>query len=410
MEMKQRNSISSLQKWTMYLVAGLFYFYDFILKLIPSIMMENIIHRLDITTNQFGIIEMSFYAIYTPMQLFCGPLLDEYGQKRVLPTVITICLLGSAISAVTTNYTVYIFARFLIGLGSAFAFVTVLKIASEWFSAKIYPLLTGLTTTFGMLGGIFSESVAPLFNQYDQAYFYGAILSFGFVLLIASLIFIKDRESHDDSPFNVWLIMSDVKKAMSYKQIWLAGVIGLSLFSPIQIFVPWAISFFSQDLQVSEIIGGTIASMLFWGTCLFSPLIGWVASKTQNPKRLLIIGNSLALVGMLMALYSAQNGFLTAVLLMFMVGVGVAAQPLVFVYASREVDLHLTATAVAITNFTINLSSLIQPYVGNQLVEVSKQVYSLESWRQALSIIPIILFVNYLFIYCLKEIHYENDD
>ena len=96
-------------------------------------------------------------------------------------------------------------------------------------------------------------------------------------------------------------------------------------------------------------------------------------------------------------------------LLMFATGIGVAIQPLVFVYSSREVDLHLTATAVAITNFIINLSSLLQPYVGNQLVEVSKQVYSLESWRNALSIIPIMLLVNCLFIYMLKEIKYDKE-
>ena len=406
--MCQKSSISNSRKWAMYIVASSFYFYDFILKLIPSIMMENIIKRLSISTEEFGYVELSFYAIYTPMQLLCGPLLDEYGQRKILPFVIGLCLIGSMISAVTTNYTVYIIARLLIGMGSAFAFVTVLKIASEWLPEKIYPLLAGLTTTFGMLGGIVSESIAPLFNKYDQIYFYSIIVVIGLLLLIGSIIVVKDREDHEQNGLNIRLILNDIRQIISKKQVLVAGLIGMCMFAPIQIFVPWAISFFSQDLGVNELAGGNITSMIFWGACIFAPILGWIAGKIEKKRRLLLFGNILSLIGMTMILYSAQTNIWTSMLLMLITGIGVAIQPLVFVYSSREVDLHLTATAVAITNFIINLSSLIQPYVGKQLIEVSEQVYSLESWRNALCIIPIMLLINCLLIFMLKEIKYDK--
>ncbi|MEC8882155.1 MAG: MFS transporter [Pseudomonadota bacterium] len=409
MTMSQKNSISNSQKWAMYVIAASFYFYDFILKLIPSIMMENIIERLSISTQEFGYVELSFYAIYTPMQLLCGPLLDEYGQRKILPSVIAVCLIGSIISALTTNYTFYIIARLLIGMGSAFAFVTVLKIASEWLPKKIYPLLAGLTTTFGMLGGIVSESIAPLFNQYDQIYFYSIIVVIGSLLLIGSICVVKDREDHEQNGLDLGLILNDIKQIMKKKQVWIAGTVGMCMFSPIQLFIPWAISFFAHDLGTSELVGGNIASLLFWGACVFAPILGWIAGKIEKKRNLLFLGNVCSLAGMTMILYSAQTNIWTSMLLMFITGIGVAIQPLVFVYSSREVDLHLTATAVAITNFIINLSSLIQPYIGNQLIEVSKQVYSLESWRNALSIIPIMLLVNCLLIYMLKEIKYDKE-
>ncbi len=401
---------SHLQGWIMYAIAAFFYFYDFILRLIPSIMMENIIERLQITTNQFGILELSFYIVYTPMQLLCGPLLDEYGAKRVLPGVITLCILGSILSAITKNYYWYLMARTLIGFGSAFAFVCVLKIASEWLPKKNYPFLAGLTTTFGMLGGIFSESVAPAFNQFDQTYFYSGIVVIGAILLILSMIFIEDKESHDDSEFDLKLIIKDIKLVLTKSQIWVAGLIGLAMFSPIQLFVTWAIKFFQQDLGTTEILAGNITSMLFWGACTIAPISGWIAGEITHKKRLLFIGNSVALLGMVGILYSAHTDVLSAMILMFIVGAGIATQPLVFVYATRQVSLHLTATAVAATNFIVNLSSLLQPYIGSQLIEISKQVYSLESWRYALSIIPALLAVNLIAIMCLKEIQYDEND
>ena len=394
--------------WIMYSIAAFFYFYDFILKLIPSIMMENIISRLDITTNQFGVLELSFYAVYTPMQLFCGPLLDEYGAKRVLPSMIGVCLIGSIMSGWTHSYNIYLLSRLMIGFGSAFAFVSVLKIASEWLPRRLYPFLSGLTTTFGMLGGIFSEAIAPLFNQYDQRYFFTGICIIAALLIVLSILFIEDGESHEDSVFDIKLILSDIGTVLSKPQIWLAGMIGLCLFTPIQLFVTWAIRFFSQDLNVNEVVAGNITSMLFWGACVFAPLAGLIACKINKKKNLLYVGNTVALVAMLLTLYSAHVDWISAMLLMFLVGTGVAVQPLVFVYASRQVHLHLTATAVASTNFIINLSSLAQPYVGSQLVETSKQVYSLASWRNALAIIPLLLLVNYVFIIFLGEI--QNDD
>lgn len=402
--------ITRAHAWTMFVVAASFYFYDFILKLIPAIMMNNIMNRLQIGPNQFGMVELSFFAIYTPMQLFCGPLLDEYGAKRILPSVIALCLVGTAISGYTSDFYTYVFARLLIGFGSAFAFVSVLKIASEWLPKRYYPFLAGLTTTFGMLGGIFSESIAPAFNQYHQFYFYSLIISVGIILLVLASVTIEDKESHDDTPLDATLILKDIWTVLRKPQIWIAGLIGMAMFSPIQLFVAWAIQFFQQDLGTSEITAGNITSMMFWGACIVAPLFGWLAGEIADKKRLLLIGTTLSLGGMLAILFSAQTGIISSMILMFIVGSGIAAQPLVFVYASRQVSLHLTATAVAVTNFIVNLSSFLQPYIGGQLVEVTKHSYDLTSWRNALSVIPVLLVINYLFIFKLDEIQYDSDD
>ena len=402
--------ITRAHAWLMYIVAASFYFYDFILKLIPAIMMNNIMNRLQIGPNQFGMVELSFFAIYTPMQLFCGPLLDEYGAKRILPSVIALCLVGTMLSGYTSDFYTYVFARLLIGFGSAFAFVSVLKIASEWLPKRYYPLLAGLTTTFGMLGGIFSESIAPAFNQYHQFYFYSLIIIVGVVLFILAVMTIEDKESHDDTPLDASLLLKDIWTVLRKPQIWIAGMIGMTMFSPIQLFVAWAIQFFQQDLGTTEITAGNITSMMFWGACVIAPLFGWLAGEITHKKRLLIVGTTLSLGGMLAILFSAQTGVISSMLLMFVVGCGIAAQPLVFVYASRQVNLHLTATAVAVTNFIVNLSSFLQPYIGAQLVEVSKHSYDLTSWRNALSIIPALLAINYLFIYKLDEIQYDSEE
>ena len=206
---------------------------------------------------------------------------------------------------ITATFYTYVFARLLIGFGSAFAFVCVLKIASEWLPRKHYPFLAGLTTTFGMLGGIFSESIAPMFNQYHQVYFYSVIIGVGIILLLLALVTIKDKTSHDDTPLDAMLLLKDIYTVLRKRQIWTAGIIGMAMFAPIQLFIAWAIPFFEQDLGVTEVVGN-ITSMLFW-VPVVAPLFGWLAGEITHKKRLLLVGNTPSPIGMLAVLFSARQ-------------------------------------------------------------------------------------------------------
>ena len=155
-------------------------------------------------------------------------------------------------------------------------------------------------------------------------------------------------------------------------------------------------------------MAGQVTSMLFWGMVIGAPINGWLASQMDNKKKLLFVGSICACIGMTLLLMQPWS-VVTASIILFFVGFFMGAQQLVFVFAKDLVPLHLTATAVACTNMIVNLSSYIQPAIGQALTldPESQTVYSFSSWQSALAIVPILLLASCVIVYFVKE--QEND-
>ncbi len=395
--------------WLLFGLTSLFYFYDFILRMIPSVMMDNILQVYQKDASDFAFLESSFYFMYTPLQLFAGPLVDEFGPKKVFPAAIACCLIGSVLSALEINFNILILSRMLIGFGSAFAFVIVLKTASDWLPSYYYPFLSGLTTTLGMIGGIVAEVVLPSLIHYGSTAMYTVCALIAAMLIIASLMYMQDKHEHSDSNVDFKMIIYDIYTVLIIPQIWIIGIIGCFLFTPVQLFITWSKSFFMHTMHISELDAGQISSMLFWGVATGAPFNGWLSSQIQNKKILLKIGSICSCATMLAILFIADLSPWNMSLLMYATGFFMSSQSLVFVFAKNIVSYHLTATAIATANMIVNMSSYIQPLIGNNLAryhilyEAGSIHYGLKNWQASLVIIPIMLFASFILSFFLDE-------
>ena len=94
--------------------------------------------------------------------------------------------------------------RFLIGFGSAFAYISTLKIASIWLPRKRFAMVAGLTTSLGMAAAIFSEHYLIYFGEtigYKQGLFYALIAG----LVLSGLIFFIVRNRPKSNGSNSYL-------------------------------------------------------------------------------------------------------------------------------------------------------------------------------------------------------------
>ena len=83
-----------------------FYFYENVLRILPSVVGQNFMQTYHLHANTFGFLFAVFYLIYAPMQLFVGVSLDRYGPRRLLTVAIVCCALGVTLFAnVTTKST-----------------------------------------------------------------------------------------------------------------------------------------------------------------------------------------------------------------------------------------------------------------------------------------------------------------
>ena len=221
--------------------------------------------------------------------------------------------------------------------------------------------------------------------------------------MVLAALYVYDREEHKPPTIDYSFIFRDIYHVLSMPQLWIIGLVGCFMFTPMQIFVSWAKTFFTQNYHVNDAVAGQITSMLFCGMVIGAPVSGWVASQIHNKKILLMAGSlfsSLCMSALLLQTWSIT----TASLLMFAIGCFVGIQQLIFVYAKELVRPHLIATSIASANMIVNLSSYIQPYVGGMLVlSPGSNHYTFSSWQFALSIIPLSLILSFILVFFIQS-------
>ena len=79
--------------WLVCGLGGLFYCYEYLLRVSPSVMSQQIMQHFHTNVAGFGVLASSYYYIYAIMQLFVGVLIDSYGPRP--SHVFSLCLLCS---------------------------------------------------------------------------------------------------------------------------------------------------------------------------------------------------------------------------------------------------------------------------------------------------------------------------
>ena len=145
--------LNSAYPWLIVCCGMLFYCYNYFLRVSPSVMQNELTDSFHITATQFGTLAAFYYYAYTPMQIPAGMIYDKFGVRLVLSFACLVAVLGLSIFISADNYLMAGAGRCLIGLGTAFAYIGTLKLASIWLPANRFATVAGLTTAIGMTSG-----------------------------------------------------------------------------------------------------------------------------------------------------------------------------------------------------------------------------------------------------------------
>ncbi len=412
---------ASFKGWVIYSITALFYAYEFFLRVTPAAMQSHLMSVLDINAKSFGFLMSSYFYAYTPLQLIVGSIMDLYGAKNTLIFAVTSCLLGAIIFAQTDDFTVAILAYTLIGVGSAFAFVGVLKLSSLWLPKKYLALATGIATSLGMLGAISGEfildSAINIYGQHETLTAYSLIG----LLILGAVIFIVEDQPHrrtvvERAPLKVKTLLRDILKIKSSKQFWINGIIGSLLFMPTNVFASmWAVMFFKHTYYLPSYQANAVSSILFAGWASGAPISGWLSSKVKSVTQLLRYGSLIAAFFLAMVIFHEVHNIYLIFTFMFLVGFFSSSQVLVFPIATKYVDSKLTGTAISLTNMLVMSNTFISPLVGSILdrswdgtIVNGERIFSNMGFEQALLLLPIGLIIAFFLTFFMDEINLQN--
>jgi len=276
-----QNENKRMYFWSAWVICGLgalYYSYEYLLRITPSVMELPLREHFNLSATGFGLLSAVYYYAYVPLQVPVGVLLDRYGPRILLTMACFVCVLGTFIFASTQVFWIAASGRFLVGFGSAFAFVGVLKLATIWLPEDKLAMVSGLAAALGTVGAMLGDNLLGiLVDNIGWSKTVNLTAYFGIGLVVVLWVGIRDKKSrkqHNGTIGNFRTSMIDLGIIMRNKQMWINGMYGCLVYLPTTVFAElWGISYLKQAHGLSQEGAGFANSILFLGFTIGAPLL-----------------------------------------------------------------------------------------------------------------------------------------
>ncbi|MDP7028777.1 MAG: MFS transporter [Phycisphaerales bacterium] len=405
--------------WLFWALPAFFFLYEFMLRVSPSVVAPQLTTEFHANAAEFGFSMGLYYYAYAPMQLVVGIMLDRFGSRRPLAIAALICAAGAAVFAVAHSLEMAGAGRLLAGIGSAFAYVGTIYVASVWFPRSRLALIAGVTAALGMAGAVAGEVVLEWIEDvvtWRQSFWgfaiAGVVLGVGMWLLVPKRprwfeeVSRKSR-THDG-------VFHGLGCVLRSRRTWALSCVAGLLYLPVGVFgALWGNWFLEDGLDIAS--PADADAMLFVGLGIAAPVLGWVSDRFERPRLVLQVGIGAAFAATVLLLLLTPAQKWAAIPLLLVLGLGVGSIVVAFPMAMHLNPHHARGTAITFINF----SQMLLVGVGQWLIGVfldadahvahhaAKVVgpdsFSLNDFRVAFLVLPIGLVVAFLFTWMLRE-------
>jgi len=394
--------------WLIWSLGAIFYCYEYFLRISPDVFTGDLMRTYGLGGAALGNLVAFYYYAYTPMQLPVGVLMDRYGPRLLLTVAALCCAIGSFLFAATHIVWVASMGRFMVGFGSAFAFVGVLKLAAIWLPANRFAMVVGLATTLGMVGAMIGENALTYLVHtfgWQSTTFGSAVFGIFLGFIIWTIVRNTKKETEKELHYHkidMEVILRDLGAALKTRQVWLAGIVGGLLYIPTSVFAElWGIPYLEQARGFSSYQAAGAVSMIFLGWAIGGPIIGFISDRLRQRRSPIIIGCLLAatLIGTLLLIPKMPMNIVFVIFLLF--GMASSVENITFAIARESCAVEIAGSAVAINNMLVMFGGmLLQPIVGKMLdanwhgtLQNGHRVFSNLDYQHALLLMPLGLFM-----------------
>jgi MFS family permease len=173
-------------------IATLFVIYAFCLNTAAAVFSDAIKTTLHADNLGVSIATGAFILGFACMQIPAGYLLDKWNARFVVSSGILLLAVGNIAISFSNNLIVFTLSNFLQGMGASFAFIAAAILISQWFSAKNFPILFGMTQMLScILAGIIHYYFTIILKTHTWNSIYQGLAVYGFILVFLTLLFVK---------------------------------------------------------------------------------------------------------------------------------------------------------------------------------------------------------------------------
>jgi len=423
---KEKNNTARIgyRPWVVWGLAAAFFFCDYFARVSPSVMVKELMQVFEVSAAGLGGLNFFFYAPYLAMQIPVGLLVDRFGVYRILTVM---CFLtGLSCSIFGAAQTVYgaQFGRFLLGFGASFAFVSALKLASDWFPPYRWGLLAGLTQALGMLGASVGEfPVSYAVQNIGWRYTLHLMMIAFLVLSVLIFLFVRDtpphmtREEHKSNRTTnreMWLSLCRV---LSHRHTWLNALYAGLIYAPTTVFAElWGVSYLERVQNLSIHQAAFATGLIFIGWAVGGPIMGWLSDRIGERKPLMYMSAICGFIFMGTVLFVVGLPSWAVYSLLFLFGMTNTGVATSYAVAAELNPTRYSGAAMAFTNMSsVIIGACLQPIVGVLLdwhasgkIVNNLHVYTAADYHASLLLLPLCSLLALFVAFSIRETHCTN--
>jgi MFS family permease len=375
-----------------WLTAAMFFFYAWVTRVAPSVMVEELMRDFAVGAGVLGNLSATYFYGYAGMQIPVGLLLDRFGPRRLIAVSALACAGGCVLFATGTTLAAVTAGRFLIGASAAFSLVGSMAVAGQWFPANRFAILSGGAMALGMAGGVFGQAPLRLVVEATDWRTANLLLAAGgLALAIAALATVRDKRRGSGG---VAKALAGLGAVLRHPQIWLIALSGLGTSAPLLGFAGlWGVPFLETAYELPRTLAASLTSAIFIGWGVGAPLVGWFSDRIGRRKAPFVAGLALETLSLAALVYLPGLPLPAVAGLCFAVGFLGSAQIVCFALARENHTPELSGTAIGFVNAMVTgAGALFQPLVG-MLLDMAwtgetlqgARLYDLGAYRLALA-------------------------
>jgi MFS family permease len=378
-----------------WLLAAVYYFYQYTLRSAPSVMMSQLSESFGLSALGVASMVGLFYFAYSPFSLVAGAAMDRLGTRNVIPFGAIAVGVGALLFS-TGNQAAGSIGRLLQGAGGVFALVGAVYIATKYFPVSKAATLIGATQMFGMAGGSAGQfAVGPLISGGTswQTFWIGMGIA-GIVIGVILWLLLPKEEIAKKTDNGLKSVLVAFKVVFKNPQSILCGMIAGLLFIPTTIFgMIWGVRFL-QEAQGYDYAAAVLRSASVpFGWIIGCPLLGYISDRIGRRKPVIAGGAVVLLICLAWILFGPKN-VLPPYMLGLLTGISSGAAMLPYTVIKEANPSQYSGTATGVVNFlNFTFSALLGPVFARILMKVSDRASSMELEHFQSAFLPLLFGV-----------------
>ena len=413
--------------WSVWGIAAAFYLTGFYQRVSPAVMTGELMRAFAIGAKDLGNLSAFYFYAYVAMQIPTGVLVDSWGARRLLIAGSVSAAAGTLLFGATDNYVLACVGRAIIGGATAVGWLVLLKLATHWFPARRFAMLSGLGLFFGNLGALGAQ--VPLRLAIEDFGWRAVVLgSAAAILAVCVLAWTLVHNDPTDRHFasfappalqlrerpTIGGILAGFRRIFRYRNTWLIFFAQGGIVGPILAFTGlWGAPFLKVRYALPPAEAAAVCSVMIVCWAVASPISGAISDRIGRRKPIYWLGSLIAAIGWLTMFYAPGLPLAGFIAVAAITSLASGAVVLGFAYAKESVPIQFLGTISGAINIGNMIGpTLLQPGIGRILdqkwsgqMAAGVRVYGVDNFQSAFLLIAAWSVAACLLIGLTRETH-----